>query len=123
MYALFYAGYLLFGGIGWLATGAVGLDVLRRREERHIQQMQEANVAGYWTGYGQAWPVAYRQGEEAMLQICQALASESIDMVEVDPGTQAAFNQLVASWPQHALPPQAVMLPGWDFPACSSGTS
>jgi hypothetical protein len=116
MYALFYGGYLLFGGIGYVIGGVAAMDLFRRREEKHLLQMHEANVAGYWTGFGQAWPVAFRQGEEGMLQVCQALASESADMAGLDQGTQEAFNQLVASWPQYALTQQDAMAAGQSFP-------
>lgn len=119
MYSLFYLGYLLFGGIGGATTAIMGADAFRRHEEKHIQELHEANVAGYWSGYGEAWPIAYRQGEISMLGVCQQLALESVDMVGVNPEMQAAFNQLVSSWPQYALPPQPTTC--WqDSPVCSS---
>ena len=117
MYGLFYAGHLALGGIGYL-LGAVGVvDAVRRREEQHETQLWNANVAGFWSGYGQAWPVAYRSGEEHMLGVCQALAAESIDMIGADPETQEAFNQLVYSWPEYALAQQQATLSGLGFPA------
>lgn len=114
MYALFYVSHLIFGGIGGIMTGVAGLNAFRKREEQHVENMKEAKAAGYWTGYGQAWPVAHRRGEESMLQVCQALATESIDMAGVDPMMQHEFNQYVATWPQFALEPQPIT-PYWPY--------
>lgn len=121
MYGLFYLGYMAFAGIESLMLGTAAVNALRKREERHIQEMADANIAGYWTGFSQTFPYAYRQGEEAMLQICQALAAESIDMVEADAETQMAFNQLLQSWPQYALTPQQANPAESGFPTCTSG--
>lgn len=120
MYSLFYLGYLLFGGIGGVSTLVVGANALRKHEEKHIQQLHEAHVAGYWVGYGEAWPLAFHRGGVDMLQVCQSLAMESVDMAGANPEIQAAFDQLVASWPQFALQPQPTQSQG--FPVCSSGT-
>lgn len=109
MYALFYGGQILFGGVGYI-LGAIGaMDVLRRRGEKHAVQLNEAMASGYWSGFGQAWPIAYKNGEEHMLGVCQALALESIDMVQADQLMQHEFNQLVDSWPEYAFPQQDFM--------------
>jgi hypothetical protein len=103
MYHLFYAGHMLFGGIGY-ALGAVGiLNGIVKREERHQIQLIDIHTTGFWEGYSQAWPKAYSKGEENMLEVCQALATESIDMVGVDVDTQRMFAEIVATWPEFAL--------------------
>lgn len=104
MYALFYAGYMLFGGAGYILGAVSAIDALRRHEEKHIAQLGTAELSGFWNGFGQAWPVAYRNGEEHMLGVCQALAIESMDMVNPGSEMQLEFNQLVDSWPEFALP-------------------
>ena len=100
---------MLFGGIGTILGAVVAIDALRRHEENHVSQLGVAEISGYWNGFGQAWPMAYRNGEEHMLGVCQALAAESIDMVGVGMETQMEFNQIVETWPEFALPELPLM--------------
>jgi len=109
MYALFYGGQLLFGGLGYILGTIGAMDMLRRRGEKHATQLLVAEASGYWSGFGQAWPTAYRSGEEHMFGVCQALALESIDMVQADQEMQHEFIQLVQSWSEYAFPQQEFM--------------
>lgn len=114
MYGLFYMGYMVFGGITALLGGIRIADAFRKQGEMHQAHVQDAMNSGYWTGYGEAWPVAYRQGEEAAVQVCQMLAMESADMIGMDQESQLEFGQLVSSWTDYALTPMT-------YPASTSG--
>lgn len=103
MYHLFYAGHLLFGNIGYL-LGAVGaVNAIVKREKLHAAQINDVYSASYWEGVSEAWPEAHREGEGNMLEVCQALARESIELSGADPETVQYFNQIVNEWPQFAL--------------------
>jgi hypothetical protein len=115
MYPLFYGGYLLLGGTAQILTAIGVMDAIRRREESHVEARRLASLSSYWDGFGQAWPAAYRSGEEHMLSVCQALAQETIDMVNADQDMQLAFNQIVGTWPEYALTPQQIM-PNFGVP-------
>lgn len=108
---------MIFGGIGAILALVGGADVVRKREEMHKVQMAEANVAGYWEGFGYAWPRAFRQGELQMLGVTQELAVTTAEMVGLDPTTQQQFSEIVyEQWPQFALQPT----PEAALPASSS---
>lgn len=105
MYSLFYMGYMLFGGITTLLGFVQLVDVFRRREEMHADHVENAKLEGYWTGYGEAWPIAVRQGEEGALQVCQMLAMQSAELVGMQPQMYNEFGNLVQSWPSYVLGP------------------
>lgn len=109
---------MLFGGITTMLGGISVVNAIRRREELHAVQRHDAQEYGYWQGFGAAWPVAYRRGQEQMLEVCQALAVESAQLMEMNPASLQSFNQLVEQWPQFALQPND-HLPG---PTSTSNT-
>ena len=108
MYGLFYMSYMVFGGITALLGGVRVIDAFRKREELHQAHVRDATATGYWTGYGEAWTIAHRQGEESALQICQMLAMESAEMVGLEQQQYNDFGQLVSSWPEYVITPMTL---------------
>jgi hypothetical protein len=98
VYWIFYAGQFLLCGTG-MALGAVAaVDGLRRREEYHVRNAQDAYMAGYWLAYGQAWKEGFQEGSQQTTVACRELAMTTADMIGLPPHQMADYADIVSQW-------------------------
>jgi hypothetical protein len=100
MFPLFYGAYLAFQGVIIpLAVGGV-LNAFNKREDYHQHRLNIEKHNSYWNGYEDCFPSAFKSGQANMLDVCQALAKETLNMSQ----NQNDFNSIVDDWPTVVFP-------------------